>query len=272
MPAVLLVHHALIGVVGIQEVSEVPLMTAVFLGMVWQVNRRQQAMGELHRIAESQQLFVRAGSHELRNSITVARGYAELIRAARPDGQTGEDTAILVEELVKLDVLTARLATLVTLEHQPTLSRIDLDAVLDKTVRRWSAVAERGWLSTGTAGVVLGDPDRLEAMLDSLIENAVKFTAIGDRIELSARKAGDSVVLEVIDTGEGIPETDLPHIFDWFRSGSTAGERAGSGLGLAIARAAAEARGGTLTVDSRLGYGTTFTASIPASPPSLGQA
>jgi signal transduction histidine kinase len=100
-------------------------------------------------------------------------------------------------------------------------------------------------------------------MFDCLIENAVKFTVLGDRIELGGYRAGGEVVLTIADTGEGIPAIDLPHVFDRFRSGSTAGERGGAGLGLAIARAVAEARGGRISVHSSPGHGTTFTTRLP---------
>ncbi len=272
--SVVLVHHASIGAIGIEESAEVPLMAAVYLVMVWHVNRRQELAVELSRLvenekllAESQRLFVRSGSHELRTPITVARGYVELIRAAHSDTQTADDTEIVLEELGKLDLLTARLATLVELEYPPLLTWVDLDAVLDKTIRRWTPVADRDWHSDGSVGSLFVDLDRVDAMLDSLIENAVKFTGPGDRIELTARRMDSEIILEVADTGEGIPDTDLVIIFDRFRSGSTAGDRAGSGLGLAIARAAAEARGGTLSVRSKVGHGSTFTARIPERAP-----
>lgn len=273
--AVVLVHHALIGAIGVEETSEVPLMAGVFLVMVWHVNRRQEALAVVRKLAardrqnaRNQELFMRSGSHELRTPITVARGYVELVRAAHPgDDQLQEDTGVALEELEKLAELTSRLVTLVALEHPAQLHAVDLDAVLEKTVRRWSPVAERDWAADGTAGEIVADPDRLETMLDSLIENAVKFTGPGDRIALAARREDGAVVVEVSDSGIGIPADDLPHVFDRFRSGSAAGERAGSGLGLAIARTAVEARGGTLTACSMPGAGTTFVARIPYEPP-----
>lgn len=272
--AVVLMHHALLDEIGLEETTEVPLMAAVFLVMVWHVNRRQEALVEVRRLAarerqlaRNQELFLRSGSHELRTPITVARGYVELVRAGHPDAQLQEDTGIVLEELEKLAVLTSRLVTLVELENPTRPSIVDLDAVLQKTVRRWSPVAARHWEIAGRAGDVVVDPDRLETLLDSLIENAVKFTVDGDRIALSATRAADEIVLEVTDTGSGIAADDLPFLFDRFRSGRSAGDRAGSGLGLAIARTAVEARGGRLTVRSEVGVGTTFVAIFPERPP-----
>lgn len=272
--AIVLVHHASVGAIGIEETSEVPLMAMVFLVMVWHVNRRQEALVEVRRLAErerqlarNQELFLRSGSHELRTPITVARGYVELVRAGHPDAQLQEDTGIVLEELEKLSALTSRLVTLVELENPARLQVVDLDAILEKTVRRWSPVADRRWVADGCAGDVVIDPDRAETLLDSLIENAVKFTVDGDRIALSARRDTGEIVIEVTDSGAGIAAEDLPFVFDRFRSGRSVGERAGSGLGLAIARTAVEARGGRLTVRSTLGEGTTFVARVPERPP-----
>ncbi|MDD0858470.1 sensor histidine kinase [Arthrobacter alpinus] len=96
-----------------------------------------------------------------------------------------------------------------------------------------------------------------------MLENAVKFTGPGDTIAMTADAEGGELVLVVRDTGAGIPAADLDTIFDTFRTGATAGERAGSGLGLAIVKAVAEARGGTVSVASSLGRGTTHPP-IPA--------
>ncbi len=111
-----------------------------------------------------------------------------------------------------------------------------------------------------------GDNERLEAILDCLLENAVRFTGPGDSIEMTADAEGDELVLIVRDAGAGIPAADLDTIFETFRTGSTAGERAGSGLGLAIVKAVTEARGGSVSVDSSLGRGTAFTLRFPLLP------
>jgi hypothetical protein len=99
--------------------------------------------------------------------------------------------------------------------------------------------------------------------LDCLLENAIKFTEVGDIIDVSAAIEGRTFVVTVRDSGQGIPSGDLDAIFDVFQTSSNAGDRAGSGLGLAIVRAVAEARGGQVAVASTLGSGTCFTLTFP---------
>jgi two-component system OmpR family sensor kinase len=267
---VMVLYHTSEGYMPIHELAEVPLMAALFLVMVWQARRRQLAMEQVERMvslerqrAEAQHMFIRLASHELRTPITVARGYVELIRAAYSDRQTVEDTGIVLEELTKLERITKRLTTLMAVETPRSVSPVDLDALLDRLVHRWSPVAARRWRVDSTVGTLLADAERLATALDSLIENAIKFTETDDAIELVARRERGHVLIQVSDTGEGIAENDLPHIFELFRSGQNAGSRAGTGLGLAIAKAVIESRGGTISVRSRLGEGTTFTARVP---------
>src|SRR5437763_533290 len=99
----ILYHHAATGQIGWEETTEVPLMACIFGVMVWHVNRRNIAVAEVQRLAEAerrrlevQQLFVRLASHELRTPITIARGYTELVRAARDDEATQGDTGIVL--------------------------------------------------------------------------------------------------------------------------------------------------------------------------------
>jgi signal transduction histidine kinase len=154
--------------------------------MVWHVRGRQRALVELERVAalerqraETQGLFVRLGSHELRTSITVARGYAELIRSAHDDQQTEDDASIVLDELGKLDRLTARLTTLMRLDSPTGMSPFDLDVFLERLVRRWTPVAERQWSADSEVGTIDANEERLQAAMDSLIENAIAFTHNG---------------------------------------------------------------------------------------------
>jgi len=112
------------------------------------------------------------------------------------------------------------------------------------------------------------DPGRLQQALSNLLGNAMKFTPAGGRVVLSARAVADqergpAIRFAVSDTGPGIPEQDLPHVFDWFWH-SQAGERTGTGLGLAIARGVIEAHSAHLMVESAPGGGSTFWFTLPA--------
>ena len=116
-----------------------------------------------------------------------------------------------------------------------------------------------------------GDIDQLRRVLLNLVENALKFTPPGGRIELAAHGEGTSlVVLEVRDTGSGIPAEDLPHVFDRFYRADPSRTRTfspvgGSGLGLSIARELIEAHGGTIAISSLVDKGTTVSVRLPAS-------
>jgi signal transduction histidine kinase len=101
-------------------------------------------------------------------------------------------------------------------------------------------------------------------VLDNLVDNALRYTASGGRITLGARAEGSVTLITVQDTGAGIPRHDLPHVFDRFYRGDSARSEDGgeSGLGLAIAKAIVEAHGGTISVDSEIGVGTTFTIAL----------
>jgi two-component system OmpR family sensor kinase len=267
---VLMLGQAFDGRIRFEETSEVPLMAAVFLVMVWHVRGRQRALVELERVAalerqraETQGLFVRLGSHELRTSITIARGYAELIRSAHDDRQTDVDASIVLDELTKLDRLTGRLTTLMQLDSPVELSPLNLDVFLERLIQRWTPVADRRWQGESDVGTVDANEERLLAAMDSLIENAIAFTQTGDRIHVRAWRDQDFFLIEVSDSGCGIADENVEQIFERSWSSRRGQARGGSGLGLAIVRAAVEARGGSASVRSSVGVGTTFTLCIP---------
>jgi signal transduction histidine kinase len=114
----------------------------------------------------------------------------------------------------------------------------------------------------------MGDPDRLKQLLLNLVSNGLKYTPEDGSVTLSLHRDENWAYITVSDTGVGIPDEDLPHIFDRFYRVDKARSRAqgGTGLGLAIARWIAEAHAGTIQVESTVGEGTTFTVSLPLVP------
>jgi len=263
---------------GLDELNEVPLMAAMFVAMVWHARRRQAALEEVQRLADTehrllgrQKDFVWDASHMLKTPITVARGHAELIRA-EGSSQVAADAEVVMDELKRLGRIAERLVTLAASE-QPDFLRpapVEIPSFLRDSARRWRPTANRRWeVRPGAGGTILADRDRLELALDALIENAVKFTREGDRISLGVRPGGGGWVIEVTDTGEGIGSEDLGRLFDRYSRGRAARRDGGAGLGLAIVKAIAAAHGGSVSVESEAGKGSTFGICLPADPGSV---
>ncbi len=268
--AVALIGHAMNDIIGWEECSEVVLMGLILSLLMWHVNRQWAAQARLRELTETDRLrseqrenAARFGSHEVRTRLTIARGYAQLIADHSAETTVREDAELVVSELIKASVLATNVLTLVRVAEPSVLQPVDVDRMLSDTLRRWSVTADRSWSARSDAGTVQGDSERLEAVLDCLLENAVKFTGPGEAIAMAALIVDSQLVLSVSDTGAGIPADDLGTIFEIFHTASTAGEQAGSGLGLAIVKAATQARGGTVSVLSTLGSGTTFTLRFP---------
>jgi signal transduction histidine kinase len=263
------------GLVNSEEVTEVPLMAAMFIAMVWHARRRAAAMEDVRRLADSEHRlrererdFLRDASHSLRTPITVARGYAELIRGAHAASQTGEDAAVVLGELQKLTRVSERLLTLARAERPDFLRRteVDVEDLVTRAARRWSVAAPRRWqVEADGDGLLLADAEQLEAALDALIENAIGATDEGGRILIRARADQGDAVIEVTDDGTGIRMEHLTRVFDrfWRVDSARARHNGGTGLGLAIVKAIVEAHDGTVAVTSEHGARTTFTIRLP---------
>src|SRR5215471_8846046 len=268
-----LAWHVKTGVIGWEETAEIPLMALLFLVMVWHVRRRVAATREARRYADSehemrekQKRFVRFASHELRTPVTVGRGFAELIRDAQPGTQAAQDAIVVLEEFDNLERIAARLLTLARMDEPATVkpSVVPLNALLERTVTRWRPAANRDWRLRPTSAVVVADRQRLETALDSLVENAVRYTEDGGRIALAAYPYEESAVIEVCDDGPGIPAEELPYIFESFRSGASLG---GTRIGLAIVKTIAEAHGGAVSAENLPGGGARFRLRLPGQAP-----
>jgi signal transduction histidine kinase len=263
------------------ELTEVPLMTAMFLAMVWHARRHLAKTHELERVAAAnrellarERRFIQYASHELRTPITVAIGHAELIAREVLDPVTSEDVRIVADELQRLRRLAERLLLLAGVETEGFLGRerVDLAELAAEVVHRWAPVP-RCWRLDGSRPVVVtGDRDHLALVLDALIENAVAHTAETDQIMVDVRldpALGTDPAwarVTVTDTGTGIPAGDLDRIFDRFARADRSSRPGSSGLGLAIVRAVVEAHGGAVSVRSVEGEGSVFAFSLPALP------
>jgi two-component system OmpR family sensor kinase len=265
-----LAHHAAMGVIRWEETTEVPLMTAIFVVMVWHVRRRQHMVAEVARLAETerrraaaQDRFVRLASHELRTPITIARGYAELVSAATTDHSIREDTRIVLEELDRLAGITQRLLTLVQMDGAYLQEVRDVDTALANVVIRWRPAADRRWAVRSTVGEASINLDRLNTALDCLVENAVKFTQPGDRIEVIGNGTSDAWTITVADSGSGMTPERLAAVNAGGSAAIPATQSSGTGLGIAIVRAVVGSWGGRLQVHSVEGVGTTVTLIFP---------
>ncbi len=215
-------------------------------------------------------------SHELRTPLTTMRGYLETLLSA--DGTVEASTArryveILCEETRRLERIVGDLLELARLEVAgDTLDRQDVpvENLFGRTVARAELEAQAGEIQLSTwiaaeAEIVTGDPLRLEQALQNLVSNAMRHTRAGGRIELAAVAVRDGIRISVCDTGAGIAAEHLPFVFDRFYKvdASRPHDSTGSGLGLSIVKAIVERHGGHVSVESRVGAGTTFTMHLP---------
>ena len=239
------------------------VLVAVTLGRERLAAARTEALvtaGEEHR------RFLLRLDHELKNPVTaIQAGLANLPAsgAATSVSAQARRLADLVADLRKLAELETR-----PLERAPVDVAEMLTEIHEVAVELPGADQRALTLSLPQApwpvGTIPGDRDLLFLAIHNLVVNAVKFSHPGDRIEMRARDEGDHVVVEVADTGIGIPGDEVDHIWDDLARGSAAAGTPGSGLGLALARVVVGRHGGSVWVRSRVGDGTVMGLRLPA--------
>ena len=268
---------AVSGAQPVGELFEVPLMTAMFVAMVWHARRRMAALKEVERVSDSnarllerERRFLQDASHELRTPITVALGHAELILRQTDDAAIAEDARAVVEEMGRLRAMAEHMLLLASAEQPSFLAPHPMhpETVVNAAMRRWTAIPRRWNAAEEPVPTIVADADRLAAALDALIENAVNHTREGAGIELRLTRERDAVVMGVADEGTGIAPEHLEHIFGRFARTDEGIERNrdGVGLGLNIAKAVAEAHGGGIRVRSTVGVGSVFELVLPVAP------
>ena len=222
--------------------------------------------------------FVANASHELKTPVAALRVLAETLLTALPDDpQAGREFAVRIgREAERLDTLVRDLLDLSRVERGTLdVEPVDLVGLAKEVVGGYADRAEERRIRLRTElrpnVAMRGDRAQLGLLLSNLIDNAVRCTPPRGTVRVRLDGGESRAVLQVADTGEGIPADELPRIFERFYRVDKARARqtGGTGLGLAIVRHVAESHGGTVTVDSELGRGTTFTVTLPvAGPPS----
>jgi len=267
------------GTEPLEELTEVPLMAAMFVAMVWHARRKvaadhrsQLVSDENARLLATQRRFLQDASHQLRTPITIALGHAELLADEVSGPQQSKDLNVILGELTRLRRIAERLLVIAAAEDPEFLhpEPVALDSFIMDLLRRWRPTAERSWqLGRLDKVTVQADRERLGLAIDAVLENAVRHTAAGDVIKLSVIASGagplvprPDVRVTVADRGSGIPAELLPHVFDRFRVGDGPNRR-GTGLGLPLVRAVARAHGGEVLVRTWPGQGSSFELMLP---------
>jgi signal transduction histidine kinase len=242
----------------------------------------QQRTAELGRALEQQReldrlknQFIQNVSHELRTPLSMILGYAELL-AAGDLGEVGEKQQgpldIIVQRSYALRDLIGNITAILESEGREHIQEaVPLARLIDEAIVDFQVLADQAGLELfgecmAPLPLVLGDTEHLRRVVDNLIGNALKFTPAGGTVAVRLRGDNGRIVLQVADSGIGIDSQHQARIFERFYQvdGTSRRTHGGCGLGLALVKEIVERHGGTVTVESQLGEGSTFTVTLPA--------
>ncbi len=234
----------------------------------------QQALADAAEAGRQRDEFLATMSHELRNPLNAIVGWAHVLQGAsleESERQRAVDSVLrsaraqarLVDDLLDVSRIIAGKLRL-------KVEVVDLNGIVESAVESVAPTAEAKGVRIQTllqAGdPVLGDAVRLQQVVSNLLDNAVKFTPSGGRVQVSTQRPDSHIELVVSDTGQGMPPEFVPHVFDLFRQEEAGSRRrhGGLGLGLAIARQIVEMHAGTIKAESGgTDQGSTFTVTLP---------
>lgn len=234
----------------------------------------QRLVQELRELARYRSELIATISHELKTPLTAILGHAELIADRHPD-LTSIDA--IIRNAGRLNNLVANLLHYSRIQgRRETVRRaVDLAELCEASVDLLSIRAKQAGVALrfdqpGPAPVIVfGDPEELARVIDNMVDNAVKYTPEDGTVTVTMTVADDEVSVEVADTGLGISQADQQHVFSAFHRSTNPNALSvpGTGLGLPIAQRIAESHGGTLSVTSELGWGSTFRFTLPLRSP-----
>lgn len=218
--------------------------------------------------------FIANVSHELRTPISMMQGYSEAIvdGIAESEEEKKEMAKVIYEESLRMGRLVNELLDLGRMEvgHiQLSIEKIEIHPFVQRIIRKFQGLAKEkeisiNYMMSDQIDYFDFDSDRIEQVFTNLIDNALKHTPTGGRVDVIEKVNEKGLHFEICDSGSGIPEEDLPFIFERFYKADKARTRgSGTGLGLAIAKNIINAHKGSITVHSKLGQGTTFSFFIP---------
>jgi heavy metal sensor kinase len=227
----------------------------------------------LNEAFEQNRRFLADASHELRTPLAALRGEMEsVVEQARTSPELSDRAGSVLEEVDRLAKIVDALFAISRLdagESQQEWERFDLAPLAASTTEQMSLLAEDKKIAVACNAEgkvsVDGDRARIKQVVVNLLDNAIKYTPPGRTINLNVHARGGKAVLEVVDTGMGIPESALPHIFERFYRVDQARSRdaGGAGLGLAIVKSICAAHGGKVEVESVEGKGSRFRVELP---------
>jgi len=210
-------------------------------------------------------------AHELRTPLTRLRGTAELALEGGADAQKCRDA--LLDSMEETDRVLTMLNTLMDISEAETgLMKLDLEkfplaGLVGEVVELFEFVAEEKHILVQPsipAGLsAVADRSRLRQVLVNLVDNALKYTPDGGRVDISAESVAGEVAITVRDTGAGIPAGEIPRIWERLYRGDRSRAKRGLGLGLSLVRAIVQAHGGRIDLQSSVGQGSTFTIHLP---------
>jgi two-component system, OmpR family, sensor histidine kinase ResE len=232
-------------------------------------------MTEERKLDKLREDFIANVSHELRTPISMMQGYSEAIvdDIAQTDEEKKEMAKIIYDESLRMGRLVNELLDLARMEAGHillNLESIEIEPYLNRIIHKFHGLAKEKGIELSLKldaeeQIFRFDPDRIEQVLTNLIDNAIRHVPDSASVVISGRTDERGLYFEVSDQGPGIPEEDLPFLFERFYKADKSRTRgvSGTGLGLAIAKNIIDAHRGNIAVKSKLGQGTTFSFFIP---------